>query len=388
MRVLHVITNLGTGGAESMLLRLVSAGSSQFQHAVISLKEEGTNGPRMRELGIPVYALGLESMASNPLRAWSVRSLARRVQPDLIHGWMNHGNLLAYLAAGATGRRPPVIWNIRQTLKGYPGKLPTVAIIRVNAHLSRRVAKIIYNSQAGRREHEALGYRTSAGVVIPNGIDCQSFAPDEKCRREVRSELGLPNDAILIGLVARYDPIKDHRGFLQAAALVSRSVAEARFLLVGPGVPEAVELQEFIRELHLQDRVLLLGDRADMPRLNGSLDIGCSSSRTEGFSNTVSEAMACGVPCVVTDVGDSSYVVDDTGIAVQPGDPAAFAEGLKKLLLAGPDYRRRLGAAARRRIESQFSLPEIVRRYEDLYERHRESGEYAIDHGTPADTVL
>jgi glycosyltransferase involved in cell wall biosynthesis len=368
-RILHVITALPTGGAETMLLRLLSAAQADCSHAVISLKGAGTIGPRIQELGVPLYSLGIRPAAPNPLRALSIRSLTRQFRPHLIQGWMYHGNLMASFAAQGLQSPVPVVWGIHQSLQGLATvKWPTAAVVRLGARLSKRAASIVYVSQTGREQHEAFGYYSATGVVIPNGIDCQVFAPDGGSRHKVRAELGLENDSILVGLIARYHPMKDHCGFLHAAALVARAHPSVRFLLIGRGVQEAPALQALVRDLHLQDRVLLLRERSDMPRVTAALDIACSASAWgEAFSLALAEAMACGVPCVVTDVGDSAFLTADSGFAVPPSNPPAMAEAIKNVIEAGPDYRRGLGSAARKRIETEFSLPKIARRYIDLY---------------------
>jgi glycosyltransferase involved in cell wall biosynthesis len=188
-------------------------------------------------------------------------------------------------------------------------------------------------------------------------------------RRQVRAELRIADDVVLIGLVARYHPMKDHASFLRAAGLVARAHPAVRFLLVGKGLTvEEPKLLKIIGEQHLHGCIFLLGERSDIPRLTASLDIACSASAWgEGFSNSIGEAMACGVPCVVTDVGDSSHIVGDTGLSVPPRDPDALARAIGRLIEAGPEHRRHLGAAARRRIEDGFSIPAIARCYEDLY---------------------
>jgi glycosyltransferase involved in cell wall biosynthesis len=177
--------------------------------------------------------------------------------------------------------------------------------------------------------------------------------------------------------------MKDHAGFLKAASLVARKHPEVRFLLVGTGVvKEQPALAQVIAEQHLQDRTFLLGERADIPRLTAALDIACSASAWgEGFSNVVGEAMACGVPCVVTEVGDSAYAVGQTGLVVPARNPQSLAQALSRLIEAGPEHRRQLGEAARRRVEKEFSLPAIVRRYEDLYQAH--SSPHSATNGQP-----
>jgi glycosyltransferase involved in cell wall biosynthesis len=373
MRVMHVITGLSTGGAETMLLKLLSAASGSMEHVVVSLGEEGTIGPRIAALGVPVHCLGLRRNAPNPFRALSILPLARRIGPQLIQGWMYHGNLMASMAALALRHKPPVLWNIRQTVYDLRReRWLTAKFIRLGARLSSRPAAIIYNSQTSATQHESLGYGAEKRVIIPNGFDCQLLRPDEAARKAVRTELGIADDTVLVGLVARYHPMKDHVGFLQAAAMIARSYPQTRFVLAGAGVSSTQpELVKAIQQNKLWDCVMLLGERSDIPRLNNAFDIGCSASAWgEGFSNSIGEAMACGVPCAVTDVGDSAYIVADTGLVSPPRAPEALAKAIAGLIEIGRSGRQQLGTKARQRIETEFSLPAIVRRYEGLYLTH------------------
>ena len=378
MRVMHVITGLTTGGAETMLLKLLSAASGRMEHVVVSLGDEGTIGPRITALGVPVHCLGLQRNAPNPFLALSILPLARRIGPQLIQGWMYHGNLMASMAAPAVGknalrRKPPVLWNIRQTVYDLRReRWLTARLIRLGARLSARPAAIIYNSQTSAAQHENLGYRAEKRVIIPNGFDCQVLRPDEAARKAARAELGITDETVLVGLVARYHPMKDHVGFLKAAAMVVRSHPQARFVLAGTGIsPKQPGLAEAVQQSELRDRVILLGERADIPRLNNALDIGCSASAWgEGFSNSIGEAMACGVPCAVTDVGDSAYIVADSGFVAPPRNPEALAHAIARLIDMDQSGRQQLGAKARQRIETEFSLPAIVRIYENLYLTH------------------
>ena len=378
MRVMHVITGLSTGGAETMLLKLLSASSRSMEHVVVSLGDEGTIGPRIAALGVPVHCLRLQRNAPNPIHALSILRLARRIDPQLIQGWMYHGNLMASMAALALGKsapvkKPPVLWNIRQTVYDLRReRWLTARLILLGGRLSARPAAIIYNSQTSAGQHEELGYRVEKRVIIPNGFDCQALRPDEAARKEVRAELGVSDDIVLVGLVARYHPMKDHAGFLQAAGMLARSHRQARFVLAGTGVSsKQSELAEAVGQNGLQDRVILLGERSDIPRLNNAFDIACSASAWgEGFSNSIGEAMACGIPCAVTDVGDSAYIVGNSGLVAPPREPNALACAIAHLIDLGCAGRQQLRAKARKRIETDFSLPAIVRRYEELYLTH------------------
>jgi glycosyltransferase involved in cell wall biosynthesis len=366
---MHIITGLDMGGAEMMLLKLLSASREQWQSIVVSLKGQGLIGPAIAKLGVPVECLHLRPYAPNPARFLSLVSLTRRFRPQVIQGWMPHGNLAASLTQFASRIAAPVIWNVRMSLEVVDGeKLTTLGLIRLGAYLSSHPTKIIYNSLTGAKQHEKCGYRSAQSKVISNGFDCEVFRPDENAHYRICEQLGLESSAILIGLVARVHPAKDHFGFVQAASLVSAIHPESRFLLVGKGMAESeTALTNLISQLSLTGRILFLGDRTDIPKLTAGLDIACSSSAYEGFSNSIGEAMACEVPCVVTDVGDSSYLVGNTGVIVPPRNPEAMAHAIGELIDAGSAKRKELGMAARRRIETEFSLPMIASRYEELY---------------------
>jgi len=383
---MHVITGLATGGAEMMLLKLLSANRAS-QSIVVSLTDKGTIGPHIAQLGIPVHALGLRRSMPNPFRIMAIRKLLRDFQPQIIQGWMYHGNLMASVAAYRSGK--PVLWNIRQSVYDLTQERRLTAwMIRVGASFSRRPAAIIYNSQTSARQHEAIGYDDTKRVLIPNGFDCEVFRPDEDARQAVRQELGIGNSAVLVGLIARYHPMKDHASFLHAAGLVAKAHPSVFFLLAGNGVTvEQPALLKIISEHQLPGRVFLLGERSDMPRLTAALDILCSSSWAEAFSNTIGEAMACAVPCVVTDVGESASIVADTGLVVPPRTPQALAEAISQLIEAGSGRMRQLGEAARGRIEREFSLPVIAQCYERLYSE-RIKGIYSPDHDSYARAKL
>jgi glycosyltransferase involved in cell wall biosynthesis len=370
IRVMHVITGLDIGGAEMMLFKLLSASGSGRQSMVVSLKDEGRIGPSIAKLGVAVECLHLRPHAPNPARLLSLVRLTRKFRPQLIQGWLSHGNLAASFAQFASRTAAPVIWNVRMSLDGVDREKPlTMGLTRIGALFSRHPSAIVYNSQSGAKQHQKRGYRPAVSAVIPNGFDCDIFRPDEHARRRVREQLGLDSNTILIGLVARLHPAKDNFGFLHAASLVSAMHPESRFLMVGRGlVKGASAVIELVNRLNLTDRVFLLGERTDIPQLTAGMDIACSSSAYEGFSNSIGEAMACGVPCAVTDVGDSAYLVGDTGVTVPRRNPEALAHAIQQLIDAGPVRRKELGMRARDRIESEFTLPKITRRYDELYQ--------------------
>jgi glycosyltransferase involved in cell wall biosynthesis len=229
--------------------------------------------------------------------------------------------------------------------------------------------KIIFNSKAGAEDHCRMGYRSDKSCIIPNGFDTKLFSPSEKNRSCVRLELNIPEEAVLIGLIGRFNPLKDHSCFLKAGEKLLSNKREIFFLLAGREVDwQNWQLKQFIEKLGMSEKVFLLGERRDVHRITAAFDIAACSSVAEGFPNVIGEAMSCGIPCVVTDVGDSAWLVGDSGMVVPPRNHEALCEAWLKLIEMGSAKRRVLGEKARKRIENHFSIQKVVKKYEQLYE--------------------
>jgi glycosyltransferase involved in cell wall biosynthesis len=261
---------------------------------------------------------------------------------------------------------PTLVWNVRcsnMDLEHY--SLLTKLVVRVLAWRSAIPAAVVVNSEGGRSQHERLGYHPRRWAYIPNGFDMERFAPNSDRRAARRIEWQVSDDAVLIGLIARVDPMKDHATFLEAAQFVVRARPLARFVLVGK---DTETLASLAFEKGLKDNVLLLGHQSDVASLLPAMDIVClSSAFGEGFPNVLGEAMACAIPCISTDVGDARNIIDDTGIVVAVRDPKALAAAIIDLIDRGPGRRTALGIAARERIEKKYSLQKIVEQYITLY---------------------
>ena len=374
IKVLHISTGLGTGGAEMMLYKLVKGmDPTRFQNEVVSLVDLGTIGERIRELGIPVAWLGMEHSIigraiPNPLALVRLTALIKRSAPDIIQTWMYHANLVGLIGA-MINRVPAVSWSVHgANLDLHTLPRTTAAIFRLLVRLSSLPAAVVTVSHAARSWHEAMGYRARNWVYIPIGFDLDQFRPDASCKDALRRELGVAPETLLIGNVGRFHEHKDQANFIRAMALV---IAEfpMHAVMVGSGVDgENQKLTELIRLFQIQDHFHLLGERHDILRIMAGLDILCSSSSSEAAPNVLGEAMACEVPCVVTDVGDCASIVGDTGKVAPPHDPQALAAQCCQLLAMDQSARARLGSAGRRRVAQQFSLDTVVRRYEDLYD--------------------
>ena len=372
LRVLHVINSFEHGGAEAMLCNLARrTDRARFDVFVAALIDDLTSAGPLTEAGIPVVTMGMRPGVPNPAGLLRLSRHVRRLRPHVVHAWMDHSNLVAGLAARVAGRRN-VVWSVHHS-DHVPGvaKRSTLLTVAACARLSRLVPrKIVYCAEHSRRLYEGRGFAADRGAVIPNGFDVERFRPDPAARAAVRRDLGAGEDTPIVGLVARYDPFKDHSTFLKAAALLARRRPDVRFVLCGHRVdPANPALATEVEALGIGDRCRLLGPRRDVPRVYAALDLLASSSISEAFPLVVGEAMASGVPCVVTDVGDSGLLVGATGTVVPPRDPAALAAALERVLAMPAADRRALGLAARRRVCERFSLGDVARRYGALYEQ-------------------
>ncbi len=370
-RILHIISDLALAGAEMKLYKLLAATNrDRFAHAVISMRNGGELRGPIEDLGVPVCSLGIRGSLPGPTSVQRLIRFVRRLNPDLIHGWMYHGNLAAQVAAAFAKRKVSVLWSIHQSLYSFEYEKPlTAAIIKLCARISRLPEQVIYISNTSATQHERFGYNKDKRLVLYYGFDTERFAPSTEARRSLRSELGLAQDSLLVGLVGRYHPVKDHSNFLRAAALLSRSQPHVRFVLCGKGIDwDNKLLSGLVNELQLAPRVRLLGERRDMPRIMAALDIAASSSSSEGFPNVVGEAMSSGVPCVVTAVSDLPDIVGTAGRVVPPRNAAALAAALEELVASGAERCGALGAMARSRIIEHYTLEAAVAQYEGVYE--------------------
>jgi glycosyltransferase involved in cell wall biosynthesis len=371
MQIIHLITSLDVGGTETALYRLLaSMDRSTFENRVICLIPPGPVGEKIASLGIPVTSLNMPP--GRPTLAGFIQliSLLRKTKPDILQTWLYHADLLGLLAGKLAGV-PSILWNIRSTDMDFSQyrKLSQV-VVRSCALLSGFPSAVIANSQAGKNFHEKMGYRPREWVQIYNGINTNEFGPNPAARLKIRQELGLSEIDLLVGMVARYDPMKGYDNFLEAARIVLNVNSKICFVIAGDGaLPSNAELWRKIVKHQLTDNIHLLGRRSDIPQLDAALDIYVSPSITEGFPNAVAETMACGIPCVATDVGDTAKIVGDSGLIVPARNPHLLADGMLKLLRLTDVQRKELGKLARLRIQSEFDLSRMTEQYEALYKR-------------------
>lgn len=365
-----MITDLDTGGAEMMLLKLLSSlDPKQFLCRVVCLDRAGVLSCKFEQLGIQVTSLNLKPQIPNPMAVFKTIQIMKRWNPDVVQTWLYHADLLGTFASRIAGRGV-LLWNVRCTNMDFShyGRR-TLWVMKACAVLSRFPYMILANSHASVEYHRKMGYAARRMRVIPNGFDLDHLKFDPLLRGQLREELKIPETAPCIGLVARFDPMKDHATFFSAAETIASKRPDAHFVLCGEGVTRKnPELRACLGNLKTASKLHLLGHREDISRIMAGLDLFVlSSSFGESFPNVIGEAMSCGIPCVVTDVGDSSRIVADTGRVVSPGNPHEMAGAVLEILELPADKRHELGESARKRIRRYFSLDQVVKAYERVY---------------------
>ncbi len=377
MRILHAIIGLNVGGAELMLKRLIEShqGNHKYRHTVISLTGVGTVGQQLRADGIEVVALGMNSLWDIPRVLLHLVRFIRTSQPDVVQTWMYHADLLGGIAARFAGNRH-VIWGIRTTEVTAGGSRATAFVRKLCAWLSSFVPHtVVCAAEASRRSHIAVGYDASRMIVVPNGFDLARLQATPAQRDVLRLQCGFDQDLAVIGYLGRFHPAKDQENFVRTAGMVAQKYRNVRFLMVGRDLnANNALLTKWINATGHPDRFVLLGERPDVPACLSAMDIFCLSSRTEGFPNVVAEAMAMGLPSVVTDVGDAAMLLAGNGVVVPKEDSQALALGLEQLLQMPPQTRHLIGQKAKERMHAEFSLDRAREQFEAVYQRVVESG--------------
>jgi glycosyltransferase involved in cell wall biosynthesis len=368
IKLAHVITGLNVGGAENALCKLLeNIDREKFECSVLSLLPGGALSDRVKKAGADVFSMDMKRGRPSLRACVSMISRLRKIKPDIVQTWMHHADLMGGLAGKILGA--PVVWNIR-----YSGIDPAIdsastrLAVKLCAMMSGFIpSRIVGCSIRGLEAHSAMGYTAEKMIRIPNGFDTEIFHPDEAARLSFREELGVPPETPLVGVIARFDPLKDHGNFFKAAGELSKKRSDIRFVLCGDEVTsDNLALIGMIDEI-LSNRVFLLGRRMDVPRILAALDISVLPSSKEAFPNVVGESMSCGTPCVVTDVGDSPLIVGDTGITVPPRDSAALASGIAAILNMHRSERKKLGIRGRQKIIDEYDIKAVTEKYENLY---------------------
>ena len=355
-----------------MLLQLIQRlDRERFSLYVVSLTGNGDIGQRILDLGVPVLALGMNRSFTSLSAFINLIRYLRKTKPDLVHTWMYHADLIGGIAAKITFV-PVIIWGIRSAdFLHSKTRFFTRVTFLICAKLSSWLPDIvIYNSQKGANYHKTIGYREKYSLVIPNGVDVEKFHPSNLARVKIRSDLGLSTQSILIGIIGRYDLLKNHAGFIDAVTFFNRSSMDVHFLMVGNGLDSSnTAITTKLKNNKIETYCHLLGPRQDIPEIMAALDLLSLTSTSEAFPNVLIEAMACGVPCVATDVGDAALILEKDGWIIPLNDMKALANTWEAFLSMGNEQISYYKLRARERTKKYYEITHVLKQYEDVYKK-------------------
>lgn len=371
VRVMHIITGLHVGGAEMMLYRLLQYTRHQ-QPVVVSLRSGGKVADMISQLNIPVYSLGLSRNLFSLYKLGDLTKLINQYKPDVVQSWLYAADLLG----GYVAKRDklPVIWNIRQSEVAWiKGQWHIAANQRVNAFLSKKLPNsIVYCAHTVQQKHEAIGYKNRKSIVIANGINTDKFSPDSAARQQVRKQWAVDNNTKVIGIVGRYDALKNQHRFLRVfSQLIETTNKPLQAIMVGRGIDENnSSLMKDIRRLGLQKHCQLLGEHSNIPAIMNGFDIHLLTSNSEGWPNVLAEAMSCGLPCVSTDVSDVAQILGSNEYIAAVDDENGLLNACNKLLAMNNQQLRQVGKRCRQQIIEHFSLAKTIADYDKLYQSY------------------
>lgn len=368
IRVLHIITTLEIGGAETNLYHLLKEmNSTEFNHQVICLDGQGIIGDWIANLGIPVFSLGMRKIVPRFTALFRAYRYLKKFNPDMIHTHMYHANLLGLMLSW----KKPCIWGIYcSNLDNRQYSLRSRWIQKLNFFLSRWPKQIIFNSESGLHYHIKYGFPARRSAMIPSGFNTDIFKPDSQMGEQIRQKNHIPTNAPVIGYFARLDVMKNHEALLKTIPLVLQKKPQTHFILAGRGIEKNNPLlKQWLSNIAELDQIHLLGERQDIHELYNALDLFVMTSRWgEGLPSVIGEAMSSGIPCLVTDVGDNRRLVGDTGMFISSEKPETIAQEIIQMLETTQSDRETMSLKARERILAYFQISYIAQQYTRLYQ--------------------
>jgi len=362
MKIVHIVTGLGDGGAEHTLFKICKH-DIKNKHIVISFKKYGKYFSLLNKLGIKVYCLNASFFSIH--KFFFLIKLLQSLKPDIVQTWLVHADFIGSIAARLAGIKK-ILWNVRYSnIEIDKSKLTTILIIKVLAKLSYIIPEIIVIvSKKAKKIYENKGYDKRKLKFIPNGYDLSNLKGNKDQKIDFQKKIKIKKRIPLIGYVARYDPLKDHLNLLNALSLIRLKGKDFFCILVGSNINKNKILINEIKKLKLNNCIRLLGPMNNISKIMNLLDIHVLSSASEGFPNVVAEAMAHKTLCVVTNVGDSSYIVGKTGWVVPPNDSVKLAKAIKIALneIGTKNWNKKCNLA-RERIKQKFSIDKMIKSY-------------------------
>lgn len=370
-KILHIIIGLNVGGAELMLQRLVLNSSKKggFEHCVISLTDLGVIGPKLKEQGIKVYSLGMNSLSSLPLTLLKLRRLMKKIDPDVVQTWMYHADFIGGLAAKSLGIKN-IIWGIRTTdIEKSASKLTTY-LSKVCANLSHVIpTTIVCVAEKAKEYHINIGYDKKKFKVIPNGFDLSKFHFNSSLRSSMRKKLNITTDELVIGHIGRFNPVKNQINFIEACINLLEKGFKFKIIMAGRNINlDNPQIYSALKDNKYKEHFIFLEEVKNPLSFYCTIDIFCLCSYSEGFPNVLGEAMACENVCLSTDAGDASLIMEPFGFHIKSPSTVDIAEAIESNIFLSTDIDfETIGKNNRKKIDQYYSIDSVVRKFESLY---------------------
>ena len=370
MKIVHIITGLGDGGAEHVLFKVCKYDIAN-KHLVISLKGPGKYSSLLNKLGIKVYCLNISFFSIH--KFFFLIKLLRSLKPDIVQTWLVHADFLGSIAARLAGINN-ILWNVRYSnIEIGKAKLTTILIIKILSKLSYLIPKfILIVSRKAKKIYEIVGYNKNIFKFIPNGFDLSILKINKIQKKNFLKKIDIKKNIPLIGNVARYDPQKDHLNLLKALSIIRLKKINFFCILIGSNIDQNnIDLVNIIKKLNLHKNVILLGRNDNIPQVMNGLDLHVlSSCYGEGFPNVIAEAMACGTPCIATDVGDAAFIIGKTGWVVPPKNPIKLSGAIENALFEfGSKKWDNKCVKSRLTIKEKFSINKMLNSYNNVWRK-------------------
>lgn len=368
IKILHIITGLGSGGAENMLHKFVKySDKDRYYHEVISLTDEGVMGKKIEAEGVKVHVLNLNYNNLLP-SLFKAKKICESF--DIINTWLYHADIFGFIVGKILSKKK-IIWNVRHSnLDRDANKLSTLKVVKLNSMLSKYINCITYNSHQAYENHLKFGYYDKNSRIIPNGFELDRFKFNKTARIDLRNELSIKENEIVLITIGRWNIQKDYYTLLKALNELKDKNINFKMIMVGTNLDSLnKELNEIINDYELEEHIILLGRRSDIPQLLSASDLYVSSSLGESFSNAIGEAMACELYCVVTDVGDSKKIIGQTGTVVQPRNHIALSQALYDNFEVINKNKNSRNIRARKRIIENYEVNSIIKLIESGFDR-------------------
>lgn len=368
LKLVHLIIGLDNGGAENMLLKLLSTlDQNKYELIVISMMGEGVLGNLIKQHVSKLYTLNLHEKENRIKKLKKFYNIIKIERPHILQTWMYHADFSG-IVIKLLFPNINLVWNIRHSkFIKHVDKKRTIFLAKICGILSCIPNVIICGSESAYESHLKLYYSKKKMIVVPNGFDLQVFYPDLAVKNSIRDQFHIPREATVFGHVGRYHPLKNHENLLRSFSHLQQKHKECYLILCGNNVDLRNEqLNSLLFKLELTN-VLMLGDRRDIPSIMKSFDALLLPSFSEGFPNVLGEAMATGLPCIVSDVGDSKSIVGQTGYIIENNDVKGLIDCLERFINLSYSGRQKLSLLARTRITDSFSIQAISRNYDTIY---------------------